>query len=111
MSMTTLREQERSSGKLDPEPYRLPGPSKLPRWPSRKPRFNRPQQGTSRGGGIRAAYNNVKLAKDQVTESIAKRKASLATLDKAEGPASTRRGGAAPGKNLLAVQQWNPAGG
>ena len=41
-------------------------------------------QGRAVVAGIRAAYNNLKLTMDHVTEGIAKLKASLATLDKTQ---------------------------
>ncbi len=70
---------------LDPEPYQIAVNRSLAAVRVAEAQV---KQATAQGravvAGIRAAYNNLTLARDQVAEQIAKLKASMATLSKAQ---------------------------
>ena len=59
--------------------------------------------------GIRAAYNNLKLTRDHVTEGVAKLKASVATLAQGDRSAVTCRRRAAPGHGTCCSPTAEPS--
>ena len=68
---------------LDPEPYQISVDRAAAAVAVAEAQVQQAQtQGRAIVAGIRAAYNNLKLAVDHVTEGIAKLKASLATREK-----------------------------
>ncbi|MGC8638961.1 MAG: HlyD family secretion protein [Isosphaeraceae bacterium] len=70
---------------LDPEPYQIALNRAKAAVATAEAQVQQAiSQGRAMVAGVRAAYNNVKLAQDQVVEQIAKLRASLATLKKAK---------------------------